>query len=450
MSLLSQSLSENRRTLALAAPIVSGYLGQMLMGWADTIMVGRVGVVPLAACAFANTVLAVPFVFGFGLLSSVSVKTSHAHGAGAHEVAGQTLRAGLLLALLAGILAATIVCLGLPLLPWLGQKPEVNTSCVTFLVLVAWSVVPLFLTAVAKGFCEALSRPWVPFWIIIGGVLINVGLNWIFIYGNLGCPAMGLNGAGWATLLARILTVWALAYYLWSSKVLRINLPRHWLAPGIVTHLRGLLRIGLPTGAQHLCEVTGFAFGSIMMGWLSIDALAAHQIAITCAATSFMVPLGLGLAVSVRVGQARGSKDLRRCQPIILGALGSVTVFSCIMAALFILGGTTISSWFSTDHALIALSAHLLLMAGFFQVFDGLQVVSSGTLRGFEDTRFPMYIGILAYWIVALPFCYFFAFTLKIGPTGVWMGFVLGLGVAAVALMTRVFNRIKTTQISIP
>lgn len=450
MSLLSQSLSENRRTLALAAPIVSGYVGQMLMGWADTIMVGRVGVVPLAACAFANTVLAVPFVFGFGLLSSVSVKTSHAHGAGAHEEAGHALRAGLVLALLAGIAAATVICLGLPLLPWLGQKPEVNTSCVTFLVLVAWSVVPLFLTAVAKGFCEALSRPWVPFWIIIGGVLINVGLNWIFIYGNLGCPAMGLDGAGLATLLARITTVFALAYYLWSSKVLRINLPRHWLAPGLVTPLRALLRIGLPTGAQHLCEVTGFAFGSIMMGWLSIDALAAHQIAITCAATSFMVPLGLGLAVSVRVGQARGAKNLPRCQPIILGALGSVTIFSCLMATLFIFGGTIISSWFSTDPALIALSAHLLLMAGFFQVFDGLQVVSSGTLRGFEDTRFPMYIGILAYWVVALPFCYFFAFTLKIGPAGVWIGFVLGLAVAATLLLTRVFNRIKTTQISIP
>lgn len=450
MSLLSQSLSENRRTLALAAPIVSGYLGQMLMGWADTIMVGRVGVVPLAACAFANTVLAVPFVFGFGLLSSVSVKTSHAHGADAHEDAGNALRAGLVLALLAGIAAATAICVGLPLLPWLGQKPEVNTSCVTFLVLVAWSVVPLFLTAVVKGFCEALSRPWVPFWIIIGGVLINVGLNWIFIYGNLGCPAMGLDGAGIATLLARLITVAALALYLWSSKVLRINLPRHWLAPGLVTHLRALLRIGLPTGAQHLCEVTGFAFGSIMMGWLSIDALAAHQIAITCAATSFMVPLGLGLAVSVRVGQARGAKDLARCQPIILGALGSVMIFSCLMAAFFICGGTVISSWFSTDPALIALSAHLLLMAGFFQVFDGLQVVSSGTLRGFEDTRFPMYIGILAYWVVALPFCYFFAFTLKIGPTGVWIGFVLGLAVAATLLLTRVFNRIKATQISIP
>ncbi len=450
MSLLSQSLSENRRTLALAAPIVSGFLGQMLMGWADTIMVGRVGVIPLAACAFANTVLAVPFVFGFGLLSSVSVRASHAHGAGAHEEAGQTLRAGLVLALALGLIVATLITLSVPLLPWLGQQAEVNKACVNFLVLVAWSVIPLFLTVAAKGFCEALSRPWIPFWIVIGGVLINVALNWVFIYGNLGCPAMGLDGAGLATLLARIMVVFVLGYYLWTSRSLRINLPTHWISPGLVEHLRHLLRIGLPSAAQHFCEVFGFAFGSIMMGWLSIDALAGHQIAITCAATTFMVPLGLGIAVSVRVGHARGAKELARCRPIIYGALGSIAIFSSLTALLFIVGGQVIASWFTTDASLIALSAKLLLLAGFFQLFDGLQVVSSGTLRGFEDTRFPMLIGILAYWVVALPFCYFFAFTLKIGPSGVWMGFVMGLAVAALALLSRVFNRLKSLQISFP
>ena len=170
MPLLAQSLSENRRTLALASPIIAGYVGQMLMGWADTIMVGRVGVVPLAACAFANTVLAVPLVFGFAVLSSVSVRASLAFGGGRARMPGEALRAGLVIGGILGICVVGAIHAALPLLPWLGQGPEINAACKNFLILCAWSSVPVFVTTATKNFCEALSRPWVPFWIVIAGV----------------------------------------------------------------------------------------------------------------------------------------------------------------------------------------------------------------------------------------------------------------------------------------
>lgn len=446
MNLLRSSLLENRRTLALAAPITAGFLGQMLMGWADTIMVGRVGVVPLAACAFANTVIAVPLVFGFGVLSSVSVRASIAHGGGHARMAGEALRAGLFLAGFLGIAIAAGIHAGIPLLPLLGQKPEVNASCVTFLILCGWSILPVFLTTAAKNFSEALSRPWMPFWIVLAGVFLNIFLNWILIYGNLGASALGLDGAGLATLIARVLVMIALFAYVFLSPRLSGSLPRHWFGSGLWSQLRLLLVLGLPAGGLHLFEVTGFAIGSLMMGWISIDALAAHQVAMTCVATSFMIPLGLSQAMSVRVGQSRGARDFPRLLPIVAGGMGLALAAMIAAAALFVLAGPRIAGWFIDSPAVTALAAQLLLIAGVFQIFDGLQVVASGTLRGFEDTRLPMIIGAFAYWAVALPVSWICAFRLGFGAPGIWLGFLVGLGVAASALIGRVAFRLRSAQ----
>ena len=447
MTLFAQSLSENRRTLALASPIVAGFIGQMLMGLADTVMVGRIGVVPLAACAFANTVLAVPLVFGFGVLSSISVRASHAHGKGDKERAGEALRAGLVLAAVLGLLVALAIQFGVPLLPLLGQKPEVNAASVTFLILCGWSVLPVYLTTAAKNFCEALSQPWIPFWIVLASVLLNVALNWLLIYGNLGFPALGLEGAGIATLLARIAATVAIFAYVFTAHSLKSHRPTRWLAPGLGNHFRKLVALGLPVGGLHFCEVSGFAFGSLMMGWISVDALAAHQIAITCAATTFMLPLGISQAVSVRVGQARGARQTERCRPIVFGAIGVTLGFMAGFAVLFIGAGRLIAGMFVPSPEIISLAAHLLIIAGVFQLFDGLQIVSSGALRGFEDTRAPMLIGAVAYWVVALPVSGVLAFGVGIGAPGIWMGFVAGLAVAAVLLFTRLQKRLRSLKI---
>lgn len=429
--------------MALAAPITAGFLGQMLMGWVDTIMVGQIGVLPLAACAFANTVLAVPLVFGFGVLSSVSVRVSISHGAGREREAGENLRSGLVLGGCLGLLVAIGIMAGIPLLPLLGQKPEVNEACVTFLILCGWSILPVFLSTVTKNFSEALSRPWAPFWIVLGGVGLNAALNWVLIYGNLGAPAMGLEGAGLATLIARILVMLGIVTYVLKDIKLLPSLPENWFAPGSLTQLPALLKIGLPTGGHHLFEVSGFAICSLMMGWISIDALAAHQIAMTCAATTFMIPLGLSQAVSVRVGQARGARELSRLKPIVHGALWLCLLVMGATALMFMLGRHHIAGWFIPSQSVSLLAAHLLLIAGIFQVFDGSQIVATGALRGFEDTRMPMVIGVISYWGVTLPTAYIAAFWFNLGATGVWTGLVAGLALAAFCLVTRLFLRLK-------
>ena len=441
-------LRENRRTFFLAFPIVAGLVGQMLMGIADTIMVGRVGVVPLAACAFANTILIVPMVFGFGLLSAVSVSASHAHGAKRSHLAGDSLRGGMLLALGMGLLAGGGAHAGLPFLSLLGQPQEVNETVGVFFLLCAWSLLPLFLSGATKNFCEALGRPWVPFWIMMSGVLLNVFLNWILIYGNLGAPAMGINGAGVATLISRIAVMCGILIYPAFARSLRAAWPSDWLAPGLLEEAWNLLKIGIHTAGLNLCEVTGFSFGSLMMGWLGIVPLAAHQIALSVAGTTFMVPLGLAQAVSVRVGHARGASRGKRIPPIVHSALGLTAVVMAVFAVGYLLLGNEIAAGFTPNVPLRALTVQLLALAGLFQIFDGIQVVSSGALRGFADTKVPFLVGIVSYWFVALPVSWLAAFHFGFGATGIWVGFVVGLGVAAVSMSTRLLRKCNRLNVS--
>jgi MATE family multidrug resistance protein len=438
-------LSENRRTLALAVPIISGHLGQMLMGWVDAVMVGRVGVVPLAACGFANTLISVPMIFGFGVLSAVSVRAAHSHGGGRSSEAGESVRGGFGVALLLSVPVLLALYGFLPHIGIFGQPREVNEAVIGYLILCGWSMVPVFFSCVSKNFCEALGRPWEPFWIMMGGVLLNAILAWILIFGKLGAPAMGLTGAGLATLLARIAVMAAMFAYPAISRSLRAAWPSDWFAGGIRASVGRIMAIGLPAGGLHLCEVSGFAFGSIMMGWIGVVPLAAHQIAITCAATTFMVPLGLSQAVCVRIGQARGAGKTDRLRAISFGALGLAVGFMGVFVVVFMVCGRVIAGWFVADPQVVLLTAQLLLIAGIFQIFDGIQVVSVGALRGYEDTRMPMYIGILSYWVVALPVSWFAGFVLGWGARGVWFGFVVGLAVAAATLLPRLIWRIGRT-----
>ena len=433
--MLPAIFTENRKTLALAAPIIAGHLGQMLMGWADTLMVGRVGIAALAACAFANTILAVALVFGFGIMSSVSVRASQAFGAG--RGTGKVYRAGILLGTLLGLALCGAVLALLPVLHWFGQPHEVNNAVGPFLALTAVSILPVMIFTASKSFSEALSRPWPAFWIVMSGVALNVALNFIFIFGNLGFPALGLTGAGIATLIARIATAAALLAFMARSPYFKPHLARIAGERGMARELRDLLRVGLPAGGQYLAEVGAFATASLMMGWIGVNALAAHQIAITCAATTFMVPLGIGMAVTVRVGQAYGARSFQRVRPIAFGGLGLALAVMTCTALGFILFARPLAALFVSESEVIALTATLLLIAGIFQIVDGAQIVAMNALRGLADVKVPMGIAIFSYWCVALPLSWFLSFRAGNGPAGIWAGLAAGLLVAAAALTTR-------------
>ena len=430
-------LHELRRTLSLAVPITAGHLGQMIMGVADTVMIGRVGVVPLAAAAFSHTIAHFFLVIGIGLLTAVSVLVSHAHGANNPREAGEILRRGLYLAVVSGILMFGLLWAGFPLLHFLGQPPEVITASKPYLWLLALSIPFALATINFKAYSEAQDAPWPGFWAGLISVLLNIFLNWVLIYGNLGAPALGLPGAGIATLVSRIINLILLVAWLRLDRRFRKSWPVRWLARCPLPALAAMLRLGFPVALQLLMEVGAFGATTLLMGWLGIIEIAAHQIALTCAATTFMFPLGISLAVAIRVGHVVGAGQPERARRIGFGAVGFGVCLAGLFAALFIALNGFIAGLFTPDPETLRMAAALIVIAGFFQLFDGVQVLALGALRGCKDVRIPTLIVFVAYWIIGIPAGSAFAFGLGFGARGLWFGLAAGLAAAATGLVWR-------------
>lgn len=433
----STFLRETRATLALAVPMTTGQLGQMLLGFSDSLMIGRVGVVPLAACAFANGILNILFVTGLGLVVSVSILAAQAHGAQRPREAGETLRHGLVIGIGTGLALVAALFVASPFLYLFHQPPDVLEQSRPFLVIVGWSLIPALVWQCLKQYCEALSHPLLPTLAMLGTVALNVFLSWVLIYGHLGAPALGLTGAAWATFSARIvLLVFTFALVVRSPRF-REALPVRWLAGLSWAQLRRQFTVGLPVAVQLFFEVGFFALAAVLMGWLGTVPLAAHQIAITYAALTFMLPLGVSMAVSVRVSQAVGAREWTRVRVIGLGGIGVAVAFTMATAATFLIAGNGLARLAVNDAPTAALAARLLVVAGVFQIFDGVQVAGIGALRGLTDVRIPTAIAFVAYWLIALPVCYGVGIAGHGGALGIWWGLALGLAVSAGALTWR-------------
>jgi MATE family multidrug resistance protein len=307
--------------------------------------------------------------------------------------------------------------------------------------IITWSLLPTLAYQVLRQFYEAVSRPWLPMAIVLGGVLLNVFLNWILIYGNLGAPAMGLVGAGWATLITRWAIVVVLLAHLVCAARMRGFLPARWFAHLRGASLRDLLVLGVPVGGQLMFEAGIFTAAAILMGWLGAVTLAAHQIAIACISTIFMVPLGVGLATAVRIGHAVGAGEKTRLRPIAFGSLGATAVFMMGIALVLVAAGRFISSGFVEDPEVITTAAGLLAVAAMFQIFDGTQVVASGALRGLTDVKVPTVITFIGYWVIGLPCAWLLGFPAGLGGTGVWLGLLAGLAFCSIWLTARLWQR---------
>ena len=402
------------------------------MGVADTVMVGRIGVLPLAAASFATVVLSIFFIIGVGFQIPVSIYASQAHGRGEAQETGQILRHGLFIASIIGFTVASLAT-GLSFfLDHFGQEPEVVTLAIPFMRIVAWSLFPAMIEQCLKQFSEALHRPWLPMTIMLSAVGLNVFLNWVLIYGNLGAPALGLTGAGWATLAARCLSVTVLLTCILKGKIYQPALPKKWLAHFEKARLWAMAKLGAPLSASLLLEVGSFGFAAIMMGWLSAKTLAAHQIAMNIAATTFMFPLGLSFAARIRVGHAVGSGQSNRLQTIGFSAMALGVAVMGTFAVLLLIFGDTAASWFVKEQDVVAMAAALLSIAGIFQIFDGLQVIAGGSLNGLSDVRVPTLTAFVAYWVIALPLAYYLGFVKNYGGPGIWWALALGLALAAI------------------
>ena len=434
--------TECRHTLKLAFPMMIGQLSQMLLGLADTLMVGRLGVTELAALTFANALFSIPFVFGIGILTGVTVITSNAKGAGDAAGVRASCRHGLYIALAIGALLFAIAWIVSLNLERLGQPPEVAARTVTFFRLIMLSAIPGLAAIALKNHADALNRPWPPFWISVSGIAVNVVLNWVLIYGKLGSPAYGLEGAAIATLIARCLIFAATLLWLVNTTDLHEWIPYRWFRAPDFSAIRKLLAIGLPASLNILWEVGAFSTAGLIMGRFGEAAMAGHQIAITCASVAFMIPLGLSMALTVRIGQVNGAAEIHRLRPIILSGWLIAAAFSVFAVAFFSLWGRPLSGMFIDSPEVISVAASLLFIVGFFQLVDSLQVTSSGMLRGLHDAKVPAAMGFVSYWIIGLPVGLWLAVHLGMGPRGMWWGLATGLTVASLTLGPRLWNRV--------
>ncbi len=409
----------------------------MLMGVTDSVMIGRLGKIPLAASSFANAIWGMAFMTGIGLLIPVAVLVSRSHGAGRDGEAGDWLRHGMALGLAIGAMTTGALFALAGELHRFGQPAEVVAEIRPYFDLIAASMIPTLVFQVLRQFSESLGRPWMPMAIMLAGVGLNIGLNWIFIYGHLGVPAFGLAGAGWATLTARTLGVAVIWMGLKRAPDIRAAWPRAWVTGFETARFREMLAFGVPAAGTLLFESGAFTVAALMMGWISATALAAHQIAISCAAFTFMFPLGLSMAVSMRIGRAVGEGRHAALRPIGFGAQLLSAMVMGTFALVFALAGPYLAAGFVTEESVIRLASQLLVVAAVFQLGDGGQVVAAGALRGLADVKVPTLITFLAYWGIAIPGAYFAGVAGPLGALGVWVALAVGLMVAAVLLNLR-------------
>ena len=433
-------LNESRLTLKLAFPLVIGQVSQMLLGVADTVMIGQLGVKELAVLTFANSLFYVPFVFGIGVLTAVSVFTSNAGGAGDEAAGRASCRHGIYLATALGLLLFAVSYAVSMNLTLFRQPPEVEAMTGPYFRIIMASMVPALMSIALKNHADALDRPWPPFWIFLGGVVLNVILNWVMIYGNLGCPMLGLEGAAWATLISRVAIVIGMIAWLHRDADLRKWTPYRWFRKPVFSEIRRFLAIGFPASIQMLTEVTAFSVAGLMMGRFGTTAMAAHQVALMCAATAFMIPLGLSMALSVRIGTAAGAGEMERLRPIAVSGWWIGAAYSLFGALVFAFLGGWLASFFTEEEPVIRLAASLLVVVGVFQLFDSLQVGSASMLRGLHDARMPAVIGFFAYWMVGLPVALLLSVKFDFGAVGVWCGLAAGLFVACVMLGPRLWK----------
>jgi len=429
--------AELRRLLRLAGPIIVSQLGQVGMNTTDTIMVGSLGGESLAAVGLGSALHIFVITLCSGVIMGVSPLISQAFGAGERDRCRATLVQGLWLALGLTVPVTAASFFGHGVASWLGQEPGVAELAGGYLAALAWGVAPAFLFMAIRQYLEGIGVALPVMVITFIGLGLNVVFNWILIHGVDGLiPALGVVGSGWATTLVRWSMLAAALVYLSTRGELRA-IAGVSLRPDAAL-LRRTLRLGLPVGGQVGLETGLFTFSAVMMGWLGAVPLGAHQVTLNLASTTFMVALGTSLAGSIRVGQQLGAGDEAGVRRAVAGAYLLTLGFMSCCALVFSFWPRELIGLYTADPGVVELGAKLLLVAALFQLFDGAQVAGASVLRGAGDTRVPMLLAGVGYWVVGMPVGYLLGFRTGLGPVGVWAGLSTGLAAVGILLALRV------------
>lgn len=432
--------------LRVAIPVVFAELGWMAMGVIDTIMVGPLGPEAIAAAGVGTSLHMAFAIFGMGLLLGLDTLVSQAFGARQITECHRWLVHGVALALMLTP-PLMLICWGVYVaIPALGFHPAVQPLLQGYYGVIIWSSPFLLLYAAFRRYLQGMHLVHAVMFALVSANVVNAGANWVLIYGNLGFPPMGVTGAAWATLLSRFymaaVLLGAIVFYdrwRWSDvSTLAGHLHRAWF--------KRLLQLGFPAASTVALEVGVFASATALAGKLDPVSAASHQIALNIAALSFMIPLGLGSAGAVRVGHAVGAGDPPRAAAAGWTAILLAMTVMVVAAATFFAIPEMLIGIFTRDAAVVALGSSLLFVAAVFQLFDGLQGVATGVLRGVADTRTPMITNLLAHWFFGLPVGYALCFVAGIGVMGLWIGLSTGLIIAGVVLLSVWHRRIRSLQ----
>lgn len=431
-----------RATLALGLPLVGSHLARMAIHVADTVMVGWYGVEELAALVIAVSFFNILFFLGMGFGIGVMGLIATAIARGDEVEVRRSARMALWLSLAFAVAVVPAMWHSEPILLAIGQEPVVARLAQDYLRIAGFGLIAVLCQLTLNSYLAAMERPQVVLWITLAGLPLVIVLNWLLIFGNLGAPEMGVRGAAIAAIAVQFSQLLAIAAYAaWLPAARKYQLFRRFWRPDWAG-MRAVFVLGLPIGLTMVAEGGLFVGSNVMMGWIGTRELAAHGIALQLASLTFMLHLGMSNAATVRIGQAKGRGDARwmRDAGVTVTAV-SVVIAALAVAAFELFPRQLVGLYLDASHpetpAIVEIAARLLFYAGLFQLMDAMQVIGLGLLRGVQDTRVPMVIAAISYWLVGIPVAYGLAFVAGIGPAGLWLGLVAGLSLAAVLLMRR-------------
>jgi MATE family multidrug resistance protein len=416
-----------KKLLITGWPIIAGQVGLVLMGVADTIMVGKIGHIPLAAAGLAVSLFFLISIFGIGLIIATASLVSSQRAKGQEETLPFFLRDSILVGQITSVILFLLTLVVIKFIPDMGQEPEVAAMAEPFLLLLSISIFPMLLYMSGKNLCDGYFLTLSPMIITFGALVLNIFLNWLLIYGNWGFPAMGLIGAGWATLIARVAMAIAILWFIFKSKTIGYRFKSVFNLNFKTNFIRSILKLGVPSGFQYFFEVAAFSGAAILAGKIGAVPQAAHQIAINIASLTFMFAVGIAVSGSIYVAENFARNDHVGARKFGLSALWLVAGVELVFAVLFILLNNILPEFYNDEKAVLDIASKLILIAAVFQIVDGIQAVSLGLLRGIHDTKMPSLFTFIAYWIIGLPLSYYLGFYTDLGIYGIWWSLTLSL-----------------------
>src|ERR1043165_4840252 len=418
--------------LKLASPIILGQLGQVLMGFFDTVQIGGLGPTYIAGAGFANSTYWVVNLLGLGILFAVSPLVSEALGEQHRWKSIGVLRSGAKIAVLVSALLMVLMYFTTKHIDIFRETATTNALAIRYLHVINYSTPFMLLYTLGSQFLNGMGRTKPGMIITVSGLALNVFLNWVLIYGNLGAPALSIEGTALATMISRILMSVAIFIYIWRDK--QVRQLQHEFANSPVhdkSYALQIFKIGVPAGLQFFWEVAAFNAGQIMSGWIGDTYLAAHLISIGLASITFMIIQGIASAGTIMTGYSFGAKDREGIRVAGNTIFILTALVEAVFAIFFITLKTFLPTLYTNDAEVITIASSVLVFAAIFQVSDGLQAAAAGALRGIQDVTYPAVIAFVSYWMVMIPACCLLAFKLGLGLKGIWIGFIVGLTLAA-------------------